>query len=128
MNKVTRLGLAAALSLAVIGGPTAASANDRDVIRRGGCSGRADWKLKLSPEDGRIEVEFEVDQNVNGRPWRVTLKRDGNQFFQGVRTTGGRSGSFELRRVTSNGRGPDRFVAFARALDGGQTCRGAATV
>jgi hypothetical protein len=32
-------------------------AKDGDVIRRGACSGRSDWKLKLSEDNGRIEVE-----------------------------------------------------------------------
>src|SRR5262245_8359718 len=45
---------------------TTALAGQGDVIRDGSCSGRSDWKLKLSPQDGRIEVEFEVDQNVVG--------------------------------------------------------------
>ncbi len=42
-----------------------------------------DWKLKLSPENGRIEVEFEIDQNINGQIWNVRLKRNGNVFFTG---------------------------------------------
>jgi hypothetical protein len=120
------LGLVGMSAVALLLGPVAA-ANERDVIRRGRCSGRSDWKLKLSPEDGRIEVEFEVDQNRVGRRWRVTLKRNGTRFFRGVRRTRPPSGSFELRRVTRNGRGADRFVARARGLRAGQTCRGTAT-
>ena len=34
-----------------------------------------DIKLKLSPEDGRLEVEIEVDQNRNGVQWTWTLLR-----------------------------------------------------
>ena len=50
----------------VLGGTMAmtgipALANDADVITRGPCSGNSDWKLKASPENGRIEVEGEVD-------------------------------------------------------------------
>ncbi len=33
--------------------------------------------VKLSKEDGRIEVEFEVDQNRNGVRWHVVLLRNG---------------------------------------------------
>ena len=61
MRKVVAVSFVALFVIAV---PAVASAGDRDVIREGPCSGRSDWKLKLSPEDGRIEVEFEVDQNV----------------------------------------------------------------
>jgi hypothetical protein len=105
-----------------------ASAGDRDVERVGNCSRNSDWKLKLSPENGRLEVEFEVDQNVTGDTWRVTLKHDGNRFFRGRRTTAGRSGSFEVRRVTNNHDGTDRFTARARNLRTDEVCRGAASI
>ena len=59
---------AAALSTALLvtGAPLATSAvasggNDDRVIRTGSCSGSADWKLKAKSDDGRIEVEWEVD-------------------------------------------------------------------
>jgi hypothetical protein len=60
-----------------------ALAGDDDVRRSGGCSGNSTWKLKLSEEDGKIEVEDEVDQNVTGDTWRVRLFNDGNRFFRG---------------------------------------------
>lgn len=103
-----------------------ASANDADVIREGSCSGRSDWKLKLSPEDGRIEVEYEVDQNRVGDTWKIRLKHDGKRFFRGRRTTKGPSGSFELRRVEANHRGKDGFRAKAINLRTGEVCRGRA--
>ncbi len=118
------VGLAA---LALMAAPVGVAAKDGDIIREGNCSGAADWKLKLSPENGRIEVEFEVDQNINGRVWNVTLKRNGNVVFRGQRTTQAPSGSFELRRVTNNGAGPDNFVARAVDQRSGQVCRGTAT-
>lgn len=103
-----------------------ASANDADVIREGRCSGRSDWKLKLSPEDGRIEVEYEVDQNRVGDAWKIRLKHDGKRFFKGKRTTKGDSGSFEVRRVQPNQRGKDRFKARAINLRTDEVCRGRA--
>ena len=120
----TAVGMTA---LALMAAPVGVAAKDGDIIRQGNCSGAADWKLKLSPENGRIEVEFEVDQNINGRVWNVTLKRNGNVFFQGQRTTQAPSGSFEVVRVTNNGAGPDNFVARAVDQRSGQVCRGTAT-
>jgi hypothetical protein len=114
-------------SLALLAVPAGVAAKDGDIIRTGNCSGNADWKLKLSPENGRIEVEFEVDQNINGRVWNVTLKRNGNVFFRGQRTTQAPSGSFEVRRVTNNGAGPDSFIGRAVDTVTGQVCRGTAT-
>ncbi len=106
--------------------PISASAKDGDVIRTGNCSGATDWKLKLSPENGRIEVEAEIDSNVNGQNWNVRLKRNGSVFFQGTRMTQGPSGSFEVRRVTNNGAGTDSFVLRATNPASGETCRGTA--
>ena len=80
ISKILRLAIALVLALTVVGS-AAAHANPADVIRRGNCSGSSDWKLKLSPEDGRIEVEFEVDSNVAGQTWQVRLTKNGNQIF-----------------------------------------------
>ena len=105
-----------------------AIANEDDVERTGNCSRRSDWKLKLSPEDGGLEVEFEVDQNVVGAKWKVAMKHDGYRFFRDRRTTKAPSGSFEVRRVINNKRGSDRVTAKARNLRSGEVCRGTAKI
>jgi hypothetical protein len=110
-----------------VGAPPA-TASDNDVRRSGNCSRNSDWKLKLSPENGGIEVEFEVDQSKIGRRWRVGLRHDGYRFFRGIRTTKAPSGSFEVRRVINNTRGKDGVTAFARNLRSGEVCRGAASI
>jgi hypothetical protein len=115
------------VATAILVSPAAVGAKDGDIIRTGSCSSATDWKLKLSPEDGRIEVEFEVDQNRNGETWNVKLRRDGNVFWRGQRTTKAPSGSFEVRQVASNGTGPDVFVARARNPRTDEVCRGVAT-
>lgn len=120
---VAALGLLAAAALA----PGAVLSKDGDVIRTGSCSGASDWKLKLSPENGRIEVEFEVDQNRNGVMWNVRLKKNGTIFWEGQKTTVAPSGSFTVRRVTSNPPGDDRIVGRAVNPKTGELCRGAAT-
>ncbi len=124
LKRILGVALAGALALTVAGAVPAA-AKDGDVIRRGSCSAGAEWKLKLSEEDGRIEVEYEVDSNVNGQSWRVAIFKNGNRIFRGTRTTTGPSGSFEVRVVTSNTAGTDAFRA--RAVNGDQVCRGAAS-
>jgi hypothetical protein len=58
----------------------------------------------------------------------VTLVQDGRTVFSGIRRTVAPSGSFELRRFLQNTPGADRIVARARALAGGETCRGALTI
>ena len=122
---VLALALATALAAFV---PAASAGDDNRVERRGSCSGATDWKLKAKPDDGGLEVEFEVDQNVNGDTWRVTLKRNGNRFFRGRRTTHGPSGSFEVERQTGNAPGEDRINARARNLSTDELCRGHLTI
>jgi hypothetical protein len=126
ISKIVRISIAAALTTVMIGA-TPALANDADVIREGNCSGASDWKLKLSPENGKIEVEYEVDQNRNGQQWRVRILKNTNLIFSGTRTTQAPSGSFELRLVTANTAGTDNFVARATNVNSGETCRGTAS-
>jgi hypothetical protein len=127
MKKRIALCLAAFLGVALLSAP-AASAGGQEVIRRGTCSAASTWKLKLKLDDGRIEVEFEVDQNRVGRRWNVALRRNGVVAFSGTRTTLAPSGSFEVRRLLGNGAGVDRVVARARARATGEVCRGVASI
>jgi hypothetical protein len=101
-------------------------AKDGDVIRRGACSGVSDWKLKLSEEDGRIEVEYEVDQNRVGDTWAVRIRHDGDLVFSGRRTTQAPSGSFEVEILQRDRAGDDVFRARATNLRTGEVCGGRA--
>jgi hypothetical protein len=118
---------AAVLGVLLIGGSAVPTlAKDGDVIRRGACSGASDWKLKLSEEDGRIEVEYEVDQNKVGDTWRVRIRHDGDPVFAGTRTTQAPSGSFEVRILQRNRAGDDVFRGRAVNLRTGEVCGGRA--
>ena len=120
---LTRLLPVAVVSFVLI---PAASAKDGDVLVQGACTGPSSSKLKLSEEDGRIEVEFEVDQNRNGVRWTVTLRRPTTLLVRTTRVTRGPSGSFELRRVVGNRAGSDRIIARG-TRSSGEVCRAAAT-
>jgi hypothetical protein len=104
-----------------------ASAGQNDVIREGSCGNATDWKLKVSPDDAGLEVEFEVDQNVSGDRWRVKIRHDGDLAFLGTRTTRGASGSFTVRIVENDTAGSDVFRARARNLSTDEVCVGSAT-
>jgi len=94
------------------------------VVKTGNCSMSSDWKLKVSPDNSRLEVEFEVDQNRNGQLWNVTLKHNGSVFFSGQRTTQAPSGSFSVTRFTANAAGTDTIVGKAVNTKTGEVCRG----
>ncbi|MGH3078117.1 MAG: hypothetical protein ACRDPZ_08025 [Gaiellaceae bacterium] len=105
------------LAIALVAAP-AGVAKDGDVLVRGTCTGASTSKLKLSDEDGRIEVEFEVDQNRNGVRWNVTLFQNGRRIARMTRVTRGPSGSFEARIVAPNRAGTDAFRARATRSSG----------
>lgn len=126
MKRILGVALAGALALTVASAlPAAAKAGD--VIERGSCSGSTDWKLKLSPEDSGIEVEYEVDSNVTGQSWRVKIFQNGDRIFAGTRQTKGTSGSFDVRVVADDTAGTDTFRGKAVNAATGETCNGTAS-
>jgi DUF4097 and DUF4098 domain-containing protein YvlB len=114
----------AALALLALGSP--ALAKDGDVLVRGTCTGKSTSKLKLSAENGRIEVEFEVDQNRVGRVWAVAVRRNGVVVSRQTKVTRAPSGSFTARLLLANRAGTDRISATATSRSG-ETCRAAAS-
>jgi hypothetical protein len=125
MNSSMTRTAAACLSLGLaFAAATPALANDADVIKRGACSGSAHWKLKAGPDNGRIEVQGEVDSNVAGQTWRWRIRHNGTVSARGSATTTARSGSFEVRRLVVNAAGTDSIGWRARNPNTGQTCRG----
>jgi hypothetical protein len=122
--------MSVALAIAALAAASSAPAKSggAEVIRNGTCSGSATWKLKAKIDNGAIETEFEVDQNVVGKRWHVVIRQNGVKRFDGIRTTKAPSGSFTVRRILDNKAGSDRIVGKARALATGQLCRGELTI
>jgi hypothetical protein len=122
-----RIGvLAATATMLVAAAPSSAKGGDGLVSRAGSCSGASNWKLKAKPDAGRLETEFEVDQNRNGVKWSVKIKRNGATAFSGTRTTKAPSGSFSVDRRLGNGAGKDRITAVAKRA--GETCTASLTI
>ena len=124
-----RLLAAPALIAALAAGATTAEArggNDDRRIVAGSCSGSSTSKLKVKSDDGRLETEFEVDQNRSGVRWRVRLRQNGDLVVRTRRTTVAPSGSFSLERRLPNRSGADRIVAVAKSPSG-ETCRASLT-
>ena len=126
MQKLTFIGIAALAAMLLALAPTALagqSKGGKGIIKQGKCTGSSTWKLKVKSDDGRLQTEFEVDQNRVGKRWRVTLVRDGSTVFRGIRTTVAPSGSFTVRRLLTASAGTSRIVASAKALQSGESCR-----
>ena len=127
MSKVTRIvvGTALVASLAVAA-TLAASAKDGDIRAGGVCTKGSTSKIKLSEEDGRIEVEFEVDQNRNG----VRLERSAFPERLSDCPSDARHAWPErlvrAQRVAPNTAGTDSFRARATRASG-EVCTGTAS-
>jgi hypothetical protein len=117
--------LTAAIAIATVAGPlsagTAHASGGTAVTRHGTCAGGgATYTLKAKHDNGRIEVEWEVDSNRAGQVWTVRLRDNGELFFSGKRTTQAPSGSFTVHRFTANRAGSDTIRA--RSVHGQTDC------
>ena len=102
-----------ALSLLAVPAALAKGGNHRAVRIHGVCTKQSTSKMKLSREARGIELEFQVDQNRNGVPWKVRLSRNGKVIASLTAKTRATSGSFEIRRVVAGRLGADRIKAVA---------------
>ena len=130
MNISRRIGvttislLTAATPLFVVGTAHAQGGNAK--VHTGSCSGSSTWKLSAKPDNGQIEVQWEVDSNQAGQQWSVRLRDNGNLFFSGSRQTQAPSGSFSVKKFANNAAGDD--VIRARSVHGDEVCHGSVTV
>ncbi len=141
MRKTTGTILAAALALGALGAPAAMARGGSDdpggdragaghrtgVGRAGTCTGPSTATIKVGRENRGLEVEFEVDQNRVGVPWRVVLAVNGREVVRRTVRTTGPSGSFAVRHVGPGAAG-GRVSATATRVSGGEACRASAVL
>lgn len=106
--------------------PTPRSGGNDGVRRSGACSPSSSWKLKAKPRNGRLETEFEVDQNRSGVQWHFKLRLNGTKVAEGNRVTKPPSGSFTVERRLANPAGTDKISAVATRR--GETCRASLSI
>ncbi len=121
LRQAAALGLTVGLLAVTV---PAASAKTGDVRRSGTCSRSATWKLKASPENGRVEVEAEVDSNVVGQAWSVVIRDNGVAVASATGITLAPSGSFSINRVIANRAGTDVISLRATNARTGEVCTG----
>jgi hypothetical protein len=120
---VTLAAVVASVSAAV---PAVAADGADEARAKGTCGAGARMELRLEADDGRIEIEVDVDTRRGRAPWRVVLVHERRVAWKGaVRTRSG--GSFELRRRVTDLPGADTVSARAWG-PAGVTCRAAATL
>jgi hypothetical protein len=127
MLTLTSRTAVAAIALGLVAGattPALASGGGGDVRRSGGCTHASVWKLKAKPDNGRIEVEGEVDSNRAGQVWKWRIFHDGSVSAHGRSTTQQPSGSFSVERRLVNTSGADRIGWRAFNRGSGEHCHG----
>ena len=120
--------LSTALGLGLVLAPAAAASGGGGVQSSGTCSAHASWKLKAKHDDGRIEVEGQIDSNRAGQSWRWSIRDNGTLVRHGSATTTAPSGSFSVNRLIGNRAGTDHVVFRATRPATGVTCRGTVAV
>ena len=103
--------------------PAFASGGGHGVSSSGACTNGGHFKLKAKHDDGKIEMEYEVDSNHAGQKWAVRITDNGTVVVKRHATTAGRSGSFEIRKRIADRTGPDKIRAHATFRN--HTCKGA---
>jgi hypothetical protein len=93
-----------------------------DVRASGSCSAGSVWEAKVKPDNGRIDVELEIDTHRVGQTWAVGITDNRVRVFSAKRTTTAPSRSFSVELLVPNRAGIDSFVGTARNTTTGETC------
>jgi hypothetical protein len=114
--------ISAVAAVAALALPATSPASDDDIRHAGECTGGSTSKIKVKPDDGGLEVEFEVDQNRNGVKWKAKIKDNSDVVFRGSARTHAPSGSFSIERRIANRAGTDTITGIARNKHSGERC------
>jgi len=121
----------ALLALAAVGPGSALAKGGHggppEVRVAGVCGKGATSKLKLKADDGRIEAEFEVDQNRAGARWRVVFVQERRVVYRGRVRTHAPSGSWSIEKRLADFPGSDQIMARAVGPRG-LTCQASAVL
>ena len=113
------------LSVALVG--RRATITGQFALHFPGGSANLDGRLVYDGDNARLEAEFEVDSNVVGQKWTVTIRDNTVLRHTGTHTTTAPSGSFTARSLMPDMAGDDRIVARATNPATGEICVGRVT-
>lgn len=121
MNALRRTTAATgAVALLAVPATLLVTAPAQAVERSERCDG-ARIELSVEKDDGRFEVEADVDDAPRGSQWRVTLLQDGKRFFTDVRRADD-DGDVSVDRERRNTAGKDVFTFRANKVGTGGSC------
>lgn len=126
MNPIARRSTATLAATALIGTPlalltTVPAHADFERERHFRVAG-ADVDFSVEKDDGRFEVDVDIDDARPGSKWRIILKHDGKRFLRTVRVADD-DGEVDIDRNRRNTRGADRFTVKVKQVGGPATSR-----
>lgn len=102
-----------------------AEAGAGDVTRRGSCSGRGEWRLRVRHETATtIRVRFDIERLDSGDTWQLFLSDNGTRIFSASRIVDA-DGEVRAVKVTSDLAGTDRIRASGVNVGESGSCDGA---
>ncbi len=113
LRRTTATVAAAGLLATPIALASPAAATDKD-FRVGG----ADVDFSVEKDDGRFEVDVDIDDAKPGTRWRITLWHDGQRFFKDTRRAGSDGDVADVERNRPNTRGKDVFKVKVKRVGG----------
>ena len=114
------VGLTAPLGVAAT--PAFASGGGGGVSPSGACTNGGHFKLKAKHDDGKIEMEYEVDPNRAGQVWAVRITDNGAVVVAQHATTAGPSGSLPAGPTRGRAKSGSR-MKHCRAAARSSPCR-----
>jgi hypothetical protein len=112
-NLMTAAAITVALAAPLVAAATPAFASGGGgVSSSGSCTNGGHFKLKAKHDDGKIEMEYQVDSDRAGQVWRVRITDNGAVVVSRHATTA-RSGSFTIEKKIANKPGQDNIHAHA---------------
>ncbi len=91
------------------------------IVRRSACGGGVTSQVAAEPANGRIKVEYEVDNAQPGEIWKIVIRKN-NKVILRTRKRVDAEGEAEVSVLTANENGNDRIIASAVRVGGGGSC------
>ncbi len=113
------LGAAAlvATPLTLAAAPAHADGKDREFRVAG-----AEVDFSVEKNDGRFEIDVDIDDAKPGSKWRVVLRHDGKRFHKKVHRADS-DGEIDIDKKRPNTRGKDKFKVVVKKIGGPKKSR-----
>jgi hypothetical protein len=121
MRSLNRLSAVALVSVGSLLPMTAASAAD-SVTRSGSCSATSSWTMTAAEAQGDVAaLRLTVNSSTAGQTWRVTLSRQGAQFFS-TQVRANNQGDFTVTRNAREQNGVNDSYTARATSPRGEVC------